>query len=231
MEQSRHSTLVWQERSLCSRWVGLLLLVLFCTLFSACSDQTDPNYPGIITTTPVNARHPYDWCKHLYTDKYDDLFRREVALQIHWDTHNWCRYKQQAFAESSLNPLAISPEDAKGLMQLIDGTFNRWTDCNNVWDPACNVRTGLRYVRWLQTQWYLDRPAACRADLVAASYNWGLGNLLHEQVRTGNQLCITADWRLPLETQTYTQRVNYVKTDTSDYSTGGSVDLDDSTGP
>ena len=69
-------------------------------------------------------------------------------------------------AESNFDPLARSPKNAQGLMQLIPETSARF-NVRKPYDPADNIRGGLAYLRWLLAYFRGNVP------LVAAAYNAG----------------------------------------------------------
>ena len=69
-------------------------------------------------------------------------------------------------AESNFNARAVSSKNARGLMQLIPATSERF-NVKNAFDPAQNIRGGLGYLRWLLA--YFEGDVA----LVAAAYNSG----------------------------------------------------------
>ena len=73
-----------------------------------------------------------------------------------------------ARTESNLNPNALSPKNAQGLMQLIPDTSIRF-NVKKPFDPEQNVRGGLSYLRWLLAYFKGD------VALVAAAYNAGEG--------------------------------------------------------
>lgn len=71
-------------------------------------------------------------------------------------------------AESNYDIVALSPKNAKGLMQLIPATAERF-NVKNPYDPAQNIRGGMAYLRWLLAYFEGD------LSLVAAAYNAGEG--------------------------------------------------------
>jgi hypothetical protein len=73
-------------------------------------------------------------------------------------------------AESNFDAAALSPKNARGLMQLIPATASRF-QVTNVFDPAQNIRGGVAYLRWLLA--YFEGDVA----LVAAAYNAGEGTV------------------------------------------------------
>ena len=73
-----------------------------------------------------------------------------------------------ALAESALDPLARSPKNAMGVMQLIPATAERFA-VRQPWDPEQNIRGGLSYLRWLLAYFRGD------VRLAVAAYNAGEG--------------------------------------------------------
>lgn len=71
-------------------------------------------------------------------------------------------------AESAFRSDAVSPKDAAGLMQLIPETAERFA-VRNVFDPAENIRGGVKYLRWLLSYFRGD------VSLALAAYNAGEG--------------------------------------------------------
>ncbi len=73
-----------------------------------------------------------------------------------------------ALTESALDPAAVSPKNAMGVMQLIQATADRFR-VSDAFDPEQNIRGGLAYLRWLLA--YFEGDIA----LAAAAYNAGEG--------------------------------------------------------
>jgi soluble lytic murein transglycosylase-like protein len=70
--------------------------------------------------------------------------------------------------ESAFDPLAVSPQGACGLLQLMPHTADRF-GVSDVFDATQNVEAGARYLSWL-----LERYSG-RTDLALAGYNAGEG--------------------------------------------------------
>jgi soluble lytic murein transglycosylase-like protein len=68
--------------------------------------------------------------------------------------------------ESAFNPAAVSPKNARGLMQLIPETAERF-GVKQVHNPTENIKGGLAYLRWLLAFFQGD------VSLVLAAYNAG----------------------------------------------------------
>ena len=68
--------------------------------------------------------------------------------------------------ESRFDPLAVSPKNAQGLMQLMPDTATRF-GVRRITDPVENIRGGMAYLRWLLA--YFEGDLA----LALAGYNAG----------------------------------------------------------
>lgn len=96
--------------------------------------------------------------------------------------------------ESGLNPNAVSPAGAKGIMQLMDATA-AMLGVSNPFDPVQNINAGVKYLANLLNQFAGDAAKAL------AAYDWGPGNVGKAIQQWG------ADWlsHAPQETQAYVQ--------------------------
>lgn len=72
--------------------------------------------------------------------------------------------------ESRFKPTAKSPVGAMGLMQLMPRT-GKWMGASNLYDPAQNVKAGVKYLKYLQGRFGDDQT------LILAAYNGGEGNV------------------------------------------------------
>lgn len=68
--------------------------------------------------------------------------------------------------ESRFDPLAVSPKNAQGLMQLMPDTATRF-GVRRITDPVDNIRGGMAYLRWLLAYFEGD------LTLALAGYNAG----------------------------------------------------------
>jgi soluble lytic murein transglycosylase-like protein len=71
-------------------------------------------------------------------------------------------------AESAFNPRAVSPKGAAGLLQLMPATAERFGLAEKeIFDPARNLETGVRYLAWLNQRFDGD------LQRILAGYNAG----------------------------------------------------------
>jgi hypothetical protein len=73
-------------------------------------------------------------------------------------------------AESDFNPREVSNKGARGLMQLMPATAERF-GVSNSFDAKANIEGGVHYLRWL-----LDTFSG-NVNLAVAAYNAGEGNI------------------------------------------------------
>lgn len=109
---------------------------------------------------------PYDQFFKLYGEQFDIDWRLLAAV---------------AYQESKFNPLAESPFGARGLMQLMPNTANRFgVSFENIHDPKANIMAATRFLRHLFDYWTekLGEESTEIYAFVLASYNAGLGHVI-----------------------------------------------------
>ncbi len=107
-----------------------------------------------------------DSSKPLFKTKFDKLID-EAARHFDVDA---ALVSAVIKAESDYDPGEVSHKGARGLMQLMPSTAQRF-GVTNSFDPVANVYGGVRYLRWLL------QTFDGNADLAVAAYNAGEGNV------------------------------------------------------
>jgi len=117
-------------------------------------------------------------------DQYDFWFRK-YTIMFFSRAVDWKWFKAQGIAESNLNPNAISPVGAVGIMQIMPGTGKELSKELGtrllLTNPRINIMMGIYYDRKLWNNWKAKRSRVERLRLTFASYNAGLGNILKAQ--------------------------------------------------
>jgi membrane-bound lytic murein transglycosylase F len=168
-------------------------LLLFCS----------QNVTASFIDHPVHSQH--------WTKKYDRHFKK-YSKRYFGPLFDWHWFKAQAIAESALNDKAESHVGARGLMQIMPGTFKDISKKNphfaELENPHWNIAAGIYYDRTLYRK-IKNAPAQDKLYMTFASYNAGYGRILNASKRTGNK---EKDWNeikkyLPKETRGYVRRI------------------------
>jgi membrane-bound lytic murein transglycosylase F len=119
------------------------------------------------------------------TDRYDDVFQK-YTKRYFGPAFDWRLFKAQAITESNLRQRARSRAGARGIMQLMPGTFREVRSKNpeitGRWDhPEWNIAAGIAYSRQLWTLWTNDRIVDHLREFMLSSYNAGRLTLLRAQ--------------------------------------------------
>ena len=123
-----------------------------------------------------------------FPDRYDREIRKAVKNWL--PGVDWILLKAQYYQESLLDPDAISPVGARGIAQMMPGTWEEISQAMK-WggisphDAEFAVEAGAFYMRRMRKGWSSPRPERDRHDLALASYNAGFGNLLKAQRHCG----------------------------------------------
>jgi len=97
--------------------------------------------------------------------------------QLMWDTGkrhqlNPALIAAMARAESAFNPRAVSPKGARGLMQIMPATGERFGFKNeHLFEPEHNIEAAARYLGWLRRRFQGDLTR------MLAAYNAGEANV------------------------------------------------------
>ena len=113
-------------------------------------------------------------------DRYDEQFRK-YSKRFFGVGFDWHYFKAQGLAESNLDPQARSPVGARGIMQLMPGTYAmikgaRSEGFGEITDPEWNIAAGILYNRDLW-HFYSAHPDDERLRFMFASYNAGPGTI------------------------------------------------------
>jgi membrane-bound lytic murein transglycosylase F len=149
---------------------------------------------------------------HHWPTEFDEHFQKYSKRYFgpHFD---WRWFKSQGVVESRLNPDAISPAGAVGIMQILPSTYEEIRRDNphfqDITDPRWNIAAGIYYDRGLYRKWRKPLPSGERLLLAFASYNAGYGRVLKALRRAPEPI---GRWRhvephLPGETRSYVEQI------------------------
>lgn len=122
---------------------------------------------------------------------YDDLIK-EGAIILGWD---WRLLAAMIYQESRFNPTDQSWAGARGLMQLMPATAQRF-GVSNPDDPRQSVRAGVRFIKNLDDYWMKKVvDSTQRVRFVLASYNVGLTHITDARKLTLKYQENAGDWK------------------------------------
>lgn len=101
---------------------------------------------------------------------------KHYAPSVGWD---WELLAAVAYHESRFNPNTVSPGGARGLMQLMPVTGEKFgLNDSTFFLPEDNIRAGCKYITRLQHQFKGVKDSVEMAKFVLASYNAGPAHIL-----------------------------------------------------
>jgi membrane-bound lytic murein transglycosylase MltF len=158
--------------------------------------------------------------KAIARDTYDPIFRK-YSKRYFGVAYDWRRFKAQGMAESDLTPSAKSRVGARGIMQLMPGTFNLIFDPRkiprNITDPEFNIAAGIMHDRDLWTRWKADVAEEDHVDFMFASYNAGEGPIIRARKAARQRALDPARWNAieqvapGVPSWRYTETLDYVR--------------------
>lgn len=124
----------------------------------------------------------------VYPNRYDGEIAS--AVKTYWpDYPRPASWKAQLYAESRLDPRAVSPVGAAGLAQFMPAT---WRDITRELrlgavspHAPIAIEAGAYYMAKLRQMWRNGRSPHDRQPLAQASYNAGAGNIINAQKACG----------------------------------------------
>jgi membrane-bound lytic murein transglycosylase MltF len=130
----------------------------------------------LLPGAPLHAQRKVD-----NQDRYDDVFRK-YSKRFFGVGFDWHYFKAQGLAESGLDPKARSPVGARGVMQLMPGTYAmikkaRSEQFGNIEDPEWNIAAGILFSRDLWHVWAENPDDQERLRFMFGSYNAGQGTI------------------------------------------------------
>jgi len=131
-----------------------------------------------------------------HPNHYDHYFQA-YALEFFFQILPWQWFEAQGIAESGLDPEAVSPAGALGVMQLMPGTAadmaRKLSISKAVYVPHVNIRMGIAYDRQCWNVWAKETGSE-RRRFMLGSYNAGIGNILEAQDLAGRSGLATDRW-------------------------------------
>ncbi|MEK7818813.1 MAG: transglycosylase SLT domain-containing protein [Bacteroidota bacterium] len=130
-------------------------------------------------------------------ETYDDYFKK-YSKRYFGPTFDWRIFKAQAFAESNLNPDAVSWVGAKGIMQIMPETYQELklknSELGEINDPHWNIAAGIHYNRQLWKQWKEKDDLNNKMSFVFGSYNAGSGTIRRAESIAKKESLDTKQW-------------------------------------
>lgn len=140
-----------------------------------------PDGSRVITDHPINAKHSrvvrvtpgVKGAGKLAAQKNSPVFREDPStydrlIRRFAEEHGveFALVKAIMQAESAFNPYAVSHKGARGLMQMMPSTANRY-GVRDIYNPVENIRAGVKHLK------YLSDMFDNKYSLVIAAYNAG----------------------------------------------------------
>ena len=150
----------------------------------------------LLLAQPADARRDYRCHAAGVTAEFDGMFRKAARRHLP-PGFDWCWLKAWAMAESNLDPDAVSPVGAVGILQVMPKT-GEWIakryggpsrEPSDLRNAAINIETATIYIAHLERFWSYPRPEFCRKKLQMASFNAGEGNVVKAQKLSGGRRC------------------------------------------
>jgi hypothetical protein len=137
---------------------------------------------GVVTAqSPARPRSPVGPIDY---ERYDDHFKKYTDRYF-GHGFDWRLFKAQAIVESNMRPTAVSSTGARGVMQIVTGTYAAARKANKelgeITNPESNIAAGIWYAHEQWESWENDAEKKFRRQFMLGSYNAGRGTLMRAQ--------------------------------------------------
>ncbi len=148
--------------------------------------------------------------------RYDEIFRK-YSKRFFGPAFDWQYFKAQGMAESGLDPHARSRVGARGIMQVMPGTYDlirkaRRERMGSIESPEWNIAAAILHERdlWLSLQ---DHPSLEeRARFMFGAYNAGEGPIMRAKGLARAERLDEHEWRSIEQVAPQVQRWRYTET-------------------
>ena len=127
------------------------------------------------------------------------------AAQEYPDGLTRCELMRQGYYESAFQADVESPAGALGIAQFEPETAQELGI--DPLDPEASIHAQAKYMARLMHVWYRHTDRDERVALALASYNWGVGNMIHNQHRHDWNSWVEAEPYMPDETRKYVKHI------------------------
>jgi membrane-bound lytic murein transglycosylase MltF len=172
----KRGSLVLLQRHWIPAFAGMSTLVAVCICgIEAGAQQSPVQKVGGAIQRAAEARAAVK-----AADRFDETFAK-YSKRYFGPAFDWRLFKSQAMAESSMNPDALSPVGARGLMQLMPSTYQeiqtKRPELGPIDDPEFNIAAGVMHDRFLWKLWSREIGEPDRLSFMFGSYNAGQGTI------------------------------------------------------
>lgn len=147
-----------------------------------------------------------------WPDEYDQHFRK-YSKHYFGPGFDWRWFKAQAIAESGLKARARSKSGARGIMQILPGTYREIQEENphlkDIDSPRWNIAAGIYYDRLLYKRWQSPPPGEERLYFAFGSYNAGYTRIKNTLKKVGPPATTweNVEYHVPGQTRHYVRRI------------------------
>ena len=149
-------------------------------------------------TLDLAAKQKCKFYKYNNINQYDTYFKKYSKQYLHIN-FDYLYIKSQAIAESNLNPNALSPVGAQGILQIMPNTYKDIVRKNpeikgTAREVKWNIQAGVYYMSEIWNKWKKKQTWLDHWNFSTSSYNAGMGNIIKAQKLSKEQNLNTEIW-------------------------------------